>query len=543
MAISVLTDKQKYSEAFEKAILCWTELLGHSSVNRDPSTLLRYGTSCEPTSCEALAVLFPENVSQVQEIVRIAGKFSIPLYPISRGKNWGYGSACPASAANVIVDLRNLNRIIEVNEELAYCVIEPGVTQDQLHRFLEDNNVQLMFDATGAMPDTSIVGNLVERGFGQSAYGDRFLNCSSLEVVLSDGSLLRTGFGHFPEAKAASLYRWGIGPSLDGLFTQANFGIVTRVALWLLPKAETGGVFFIRLDNDQELTKAISRLRSLKLRGVLKNALHIANDIRVLSVFEQYPYQAMNKQTPLDPSLQLKLCKKWNIAPWNAIGGIYGTKADVQYTLKELRSSLRGISRVWFVSESFSKILLRFQPLSKLLTGSDFKNLAGICGLMRGKPSVAPTKATYWRKKYLPPEDNYNPARDQCGIIWCSPVIPMTGTDISAFTAMTDKILKRFSFETNIAITLINERACCCTVGIYYDKEIPEENSRAYACYSTMLETYFHHGYIPYRFGSSTEIAKNTLFNTEDTFWKTCHLIKNALDPKHILAPGRYGIP
>src|SRR5439155_6009065 len=99
------------------------------------------------------AVLYPVSTEEVQQIVRIAAKYETPLYPISRGNNWGYGDACAVSDNQVIVDLRRMNKIIEVNAELAYAVVEPGVTQQQLYEHLRDNNIPLLLDVTGAGPD------------------------------------------------------------------------------------------------------------------------------------------------------------------------------------------------------------------------------------------------------------------------------------------------------------------------------------------------------------------------------------------------------
>jgi hypothetical protein len=45
-----------------------------------------------------------------------------------------------------------------------------------------------------------------------------------MEVVLGTGEVLRTGFGQYPQARTTHLYPYGIGPYLDGLFTQSNFG-------------------------------------------------------------------------------------------------------------------------------------------------------------------------------------------------------------------------------------------------------------------------------------------------------------------------------
>ena len=56
-----------------------------------------------------------------------------------------------------------------------------------------------------------------------------------MEIVLANGEVLRTGFGHFGTAKAANVYKYGVGPYIDGLFTQSNFGIVTKIGVWLMP--------------------------------------------------------------------------------------------------------------------------------------------------------------------------------------------------------------------------------------------------------------------------------------------------------------------
>ena len=129
-----------------------------------------------------------------------------------------------------------MNRILDVNTELAYAVVEPGVTQEQFYQYLQSNRIPLWMDVTGAPPDASLVGNTLERGFGYSPYGDHFLSTCGMEVVLADGRILRTGFGHYEHGKARNVFKWGVGPYLDGIFTQSNYGIVTKMGIWLMPK-------------------------------------------------------------------------------------------------------------------------------------------------------------------------------------------------------------------------------------------------------------------------------------------------------------------
>ncbi|MBV8476021.1 MAG: FAD-dependent oxidoreductase, partial [Acidobacteria bacterium] len=114
------------------------------------------------------AILRPANRNQVQECFRIANRFGTPLYPISSGKNWGYGSRVPPADGCSILDLSRLNRIIDFNEDLGSVTVEPGVTQRRLHQFLRERGSLLWMDATGSSPECSLIGNAMERGFGHT---------------------------------------------------------------------------------------------------------------------------------------------------------------------------------------------------------------------------------------------------------------------------------------------------------------------------------------------------------------------------------------
>ena len=147
-----------------------------------------------------------------------------------------------------------MNRILDFSEDLAYVTIEPGVTQAQLFAFLREQRSKLWMDATGASPECSLIGNAVESGFGHTPYGDHFANSCGLEVVLPNGEVIDTGFARFPGAHAAPAYRWGVGPSLDGMFSQSNFGIVTRMTQWLMPAPEYFQAYYFRCDKPEDVT-------------------------------------------------------------------------------------------------------------------------------------------------------------------------------------------------------------------------------------------------------------------------------------------------
>jgi 4-cresol dehydrogenase (hydroxylating) len=212
------------------ALQAWRALLGETRVLNDPATLHAYAASTSSCSTQPLAVIRPRNTDEVQRAVRIAAEHGVPLYPVSTGRNWGYGDACAPTNGQVIVDLGGMNRIREADGELAYAVIEPGVTQQQLSDFLRDQQLPLWMDSTGAGPDTSYDGNILERGFGHSPYGNRLQHVAGMEVVLASGELLRHRLR--PLSRRAPTTRVSLWdrPIIDGMFTQSNMGIVTRSA-------------------------------------------------------------------------------------------------------------------------------------------------------------------------------------------------------------------------------------------------------------------------------------------------------------------------
>src|SRR3546814_2487331 len=100
--------------------------------------------------------------------------------------------SCPPTEGQVLLDLGRMDRIVEIDERLAYAVIEPGVTQGQLSSRLEERGLALALDCTGAGTEASIVGNILERGFGHTPYGGPLRTVSGLAGVHADGPVLQT---------------------------------------------------------------------------------------------------------------------------------------------------------------------------------------------------------------------------------------------------------------------------------------------------------------------------------------------------------------
>ena len=77
---------------------------------------------------EAAAVVQPQSVEEIQAIVRIANEHKVPLWVSGVGKNNGYGGSSPRVRGSVVVNLRRMNRVLEIDEELGYAVVGPAST-------------------------------------------------------------------------------------------------------------------------------------------------------------------------------------------------------------------------------------------------------------------------------------------------------------------------------------------------------------------------------------------------------------------------------
>ena len=520
------------------AISAWISAIGADHVVQDPVALHAASTATFATHQRVHSILRPGSREEVQGCLQIANRYGIPVYPVSTGKNWGYGSRVP-SQDGVLIELARLNRIVDFDEELAYVTIEPGVTQRQLFGFLRERKSSLWMDATGASPDCSIIGNTLERGFGHTPMADHCGNACALEVVLPSGDCIQTGFAACGATKAGALGRWGVGPSVDGLFSQSNLGIVTRMTVWLMPEPEAFQAFFFMCRDDHGLGAVVDALRPLRLKGSLRSAIHIGNDYKVLTGTSQYPWREMDGRTPLDRQTMARFRQRLNIGAWNGAGALYGTRAHVRDARRQVRRALRGkVERLQFVDDRLLRMMRRFAGPFRMLSGWDISRtlqvLAPVYGLMKGVPTDAPMASVYWRKKGEIPT-NKDPDRDGCGLIWCSPVLPNVGSHAREVTRLATEIVLEHGFEPQMSLSLATERSAICIVTISYDRAMPGEDERALTCYRALSEALLVRGYPPYRLpvigmDFYDRMAVSGLLDR----------VKTAVDPNGVLAPRRY---
>jgi len=209
-------------------------------------------------------VVRPGCLEEAQQVVRIAAENTIPLQPISMGTN--FGGLVLATGGGIQVDMRGMNRIIEINEVSMAATIEPGVTWGELNREAKKRGLYLDVPF-GPYTGTPVGGwcgwNL--SGYFSSAPPDKVL---SLEVVLPSGEILRTAsLAYPPHEKINPYFREAYGPDLTGLFRGSfgAFGIVTKMTVGLHPLFETQA----RIDIDfEDLDPAVKAMQAVARRNI-----------------------------------------------------------------------------------------------------------------------------------------------------------------------------------------------------------------------------------------------------------------------------------
>lgn len=213
-----------------------TQILGREHVLADLAAREFYSQDFGNEALEiADLAIRPENVAQVSASVAAAAAAGFVLVPRGGGMSYtrGYLSAVRGS---VTVDLRRMNRIHEINLDDMYVVVDAGVTWGQLYDALKDKGVRTGFWGTLSGLHATVGGALSQDAalYGSGIHGTAAANVQGLEVVLADGSVIRTG--SWAHRKGTPFLRY-FGPDLTGIFLADTgaFAIKVRAALALVP--------------------------------------------------------------------------------------------------------------------------------------------------------------------------------------------------------------------------------------------------------------------------------------------------------------------
>ncbi len=248
----VLMDKEKVLKDLE-------DIVGKDFVSNKAEDLYIY--SQDPGASLPRPVDFvviPSTVDEIQKLVRLANEHNIPLVPLGGGLTLS-GLVIPVNGG-IVVDMKRMNKIIEINELSKYALIEAGVTSGQLLSHLNENFPNLQPPIPDAPPSATIAGNVLIHGSGylSQKYGDHGAMINGLEVVLPDGEVCKLG------SCAVSKFWFARGPIPDliGLFISSfgTMGIITKLSIQLFDKPKFREVVFGLLKDPKDIPNILLKI-------------------------------------------------------------------------------------------------------------------------------------------------------------------------------------------------------------------------------------------------------------------------------------------
>ncbi|RLQ20737.1 FAD-binding protein [Seongchinamella sediminis] len=523
--------------------------LGPENVVVEGDQLEEISRTCIPYRQYPAAAVYPCSVEQVSELVKAAAEYNVPVWPVSTGKNWGYGEKIACYPGGITLVLERMNKIHFVDEELGYAVIEPGVTYQQLSDHLRESGSRFWSDSAGTTRFASVLGNALDKGRGLTPYADHFGCLCGMDVVLPDGSLLETGGGPQGNNEVRHTYKWGVGPYMDGLFVQSNLGVVVQAGIWLMPEPEQFDfAVFEYTAPDDKYGAFIDDMRELVFQGALRSHPHIANDFAMMCILSQYPFELLQGARSLNAEGAETWRNKQGVARWTFAAGLYGSREEVKFQKRTLKRVLGKYGILRFLGavakDNWYGALWRVAARwgNRLLGKSDdlYQLLDPSINLYRGVPTDYFVRQAYFKSHDEKPMEDIDPARDQCGFVWIGPTVPFSSRHVEKSLDLARALFTEYDFDFFVEVIIESARSVFLLAGVFYDRNDPDEEARALAWYEAMRETFVAHGYPPYR---ATTMSQAQALDTNPVARDVLAKIKESIDPANVIAPGRYGTP
>lgn len=217
----------------------------------------RYAYSQDATNLRNIknipdAVVFVENIEQVQNVVRIANKYSVPI--ICRGAGTNVVGACSTEHGGVVLNFSKMNKILEINHENMTARVEAGVVLGDLQKEVEKLGLFYPPDPSNLAVST-IGGSIAQSSGGAKSfkYGTTKDYVIDLKVVMANGEILHTGSNTIKNATGYNLNTLFVG-------SEGTLGIVVEATLKLIPKPESKKVLMAYFDTVKDAISTVNKI-------------------------------------------------------------------------------------------------------------------------------------------------------------------------------------------------------------------------------------------------------------------------------------------
>jgi glycolate oxidase subunit GlcD len=263
----------------------------------NPSSVVDDGTELLVYECDGLplfkhkpdVVVFPTTAEQVAQVVRVANEFQIPFLP--RGAGTGLSGGALAVEGGILIELQRMNRILSVDVENRFAVVQPGVVNLHISQTVAPLGLYYAPDPSSQM-SCSIGGNVGENSGGPHClkYGMTTNHILAIQAVTAEGEIIRLG------NPAGEM----IGMDLIGAIvgSEGTFVIVTEITVRLLQKPQAVKTLLAAFHSVEECSQTVSDVIAA---GIVPSALEMV-DARTIEAVEASVYKA---GYPLDAAAAL----------------------------------------------------------------------------------------------------------------------------------------------------------------------------------------------------------------------------------------------
>ncbi|POR49369.1 4-cresol dehydrogenase (hydroxylating) [Paraburkholderia eburnea] len=505
---------------FSRVLAAFESIVGAPNVRRGGAALVPYFDPFAPLADARAfapsAALLPADIDEIRAILRVANAARVPLWTVSTGRNFAYGGAAPRLAGSVVLDLQRLNRVLDVDERLAWALVEPGVSYFDLYGYLRERGLKLWVDPPAAGWG-SVIGNTLERGFGYTAYGDHAAAQCGMEVVLANGDVVRTGMGGLDAGTDAGsswpLYKPGYGPSFDALFTQSNYGIVTKMGLWLMPAPAAFLIGEIQFAREDDLGVIVDTLRTLQLQGTIVQHAVIEGAIRrAASIGPRERWYAGDG--PMPETAIAAMQRDLGIGRWNLHYALYGEPEVIEAQQRIVERAFAPVADARVMSK-------RYAGGEEPQGGAD-RNMAGI-------PTMSAFRMLDWRG-------------GEGAHVDFSPLCPADGRDALRQYSLVKTRAAEYGFDYYGGFTAAGRYLHHVFAAIFVRTDA-RQATRAGDLLRALMSDARAAGYGVYRSHLlyMDYAAAQYSFN-DGALLRLAQTVKDALDPQGVLAPGKQGV-
>ncbi len=474
-------------------------IVGSQNVYDDPEILLSYARDQSfYTPHMPHYVVKPKNADEIQKIIKLANTIKMSVIPCSSGIHF-YGNTIP-SMGGIVLDLRRMNQILEIDTKSKMARIEPGVTWGQLQTELASHDM-FAFCPLLPHPLKSVVTSHLER---EPALIPKFEYAGSmvtLEVVLPDGELFRTGSacvpgfpdeclteGAFPGGPGDISWNW----LLQG--AQGTLGVVTWAQVKIAPCPRTNKTYIIPFERIED---AIQLVYNVQKRMIGEECL-ILNSFNMATILADKWPQDFNS-----------LIKK--LSPWIVIlisgGGWRLPEGRIEYETQGLH-------------EAAAELHIPELPVT----------IPGIPGIEKDLPRMLRTawteKKPYWKFAY----------KGNCQDLFFHTTLNRT----PEFVRHICRIAARYDYTSNDIGFYIQPleygRACHFESNFTYDSNNLAAIDKVRNLFAEAVETTLDMGAFYTRpYG----IVSNMVYERTASYTIALRKLKQLMDPNNIMSPGR----